>query len=149
MRARESPGQGTGAINNGVSTTAEDTAYPLVLVPPQYGTEEFHELPDGHPARQAAILHAAECWRVLASNPHVSELIAEIIEWDRRRDMSASTASMASLRDWARLAGAPTYAELERRRHVHATPARTPAQIRAAADYSWRRIEQQNGRAAA
>jgi hypothetical protein len=131
------------------STKAEVTAFARLFKPPPYGSPEWQALADVDPRKREALVHAAESWLVINSNPHVAEILAEIIEWDRRRYMSESTAAMASLRDWSRLAGAPTFAEIERRRHVYTTPVRTPEQIRAATNYSWRLVEQQNGRAAA
>lgn len=67
-------------------------------------------------AEYNALVSDAEVWRALKRSEHVVDLLHEWAEWRRRRDMSASTAAMSSLVNWRVVAGAPTYAELERRR---------------------------------
>ncbi|GAA1243337.1 hypothetical protein GCM10009676_31180 [Prauserella halophila] len=79
----------------------------------------------------------AQAWRALKRSEHVMDLLAEWAEWRRRRDMSAATAAMAGLVNWRKVAGAATYAELERRRRVYDRPALTPDQIKARAAASW------------
>lgn len=79
----------------------------------------------------------AQAWRALWRSEHVRDLMCEWDEWRRRRDMSAATAAMSALADWRAIAGAPTYAELERRRTRFDRPALTPDQIKARAAASW------------
>lgn len=84
-----------------------------------------------------ALVTDAQAWRALWRSEHVRDLLHEWAEWRRRRGMSAATAGMSSLVNWRAVAGAPTYAELERRRRVHDRPALTPDQIKARAAASW------------
>ncbi|WP_410644560.1 hypothetical protein [Amycolatopsis sp. lyj-346] len=83
----------------------------------------------------------AAAWRLLATSPHVAELLAEWIEWDRRRTARETSNAVSTAADWRTLAAAPTYAELERRRAVVTRPALTPRQIRAQAAASWARVD--------
>ncbi|WAL67214.1 hypothetical protein ORV05_05345 [Amycolatopsis cynarae] len=85
----------------------------------------------------------AEAWRLLNESPHVAEILAEWVEWSYLRDLSESTAAMSAMYDWRHEASVPSYAELARRRSSYDTPARTPEQIKAGADYSWRRVERE------
>ncbi|MFC4000745.1 hypothetical protein ACFS2C_11805 [Prauserella oleivorans] len=96
-------------------------------------------------AEYAALVTDAECWRQLWQSEHIRDLLAEWREWRERRDLSASTAAMASLADWRAIASAPTYAELERRRHTYDRPALTPAQIRQRAQASLAAFERRHG----
>ncbi|MEU4517835.1 hypothetical protein AB0F52_03840 [Amycolatopsis sp. NPDC024027] len=89
---------------------------------------------------RALVLDAAT-WRHLNTSPHVAELLAEWVEWDRRRTLRETSHAVSAAADWRALAAAPTYAELERRRAVATRPALTPHQIRAQAAASWARIE--------
>lgn len=84
----------------------------------------------------------AAAWRLLIISPHVADLLAEWIEWDRRRTLRETSHAVSAAADWRALAAAPTYAELERRRAVVTRPALTPHQIRAQATASWARVEQ-------
>jgi hypothetical protein len=55
----------------------------------------------------------AGAWRLLQQSPHLVELLAEFIEWDRRRTERETAAAVQSGNvEWVY----PTYAELERRR---------------------------------
>ncbi|MGW5748670.1 hypothetical protein [Amycolatopsis sp. NPDC003861] len=82
----------------------------------------------------------AAAWRLLNTSPHVAELLAEWIEWDRRRTLRETSHAVSAAADWRALATAPTYAELERRRAEVTRPALTPPQIRAQAAASWARV---------
>ncbi|MFG1644909.1 hypothetical protein ACGFMK_31895 [Amycolatopsis sp. NPDC049252] len=82
----------------------------------------------------------AAAWRLLNTSPHVVELLAEWIEWDRRRTLRETSHAVSAAADWRALAAAPTYAELERRRAVATRPALTPHQIRTQAAASWARV---------
>jgi len=82
----------------------------------------------------------AAAWRLLGTSPHVAELLAEWIEWDRRRTLRETSHAVSAAADWRALAVAPTYAELARRRAVLTRPALTPHQIRAQAAASWARV---------
>ena len=87
----------------------------------------------------------AACWRMLNSSPHVADLLAEWAEWVRRAELSESTAAMAAVVDWRKVANSPTYAELRRRRHTYDRPALTPAQIRQRAQASLAAFERRHG----
>lgn len=80
-------------------------------------------------------------WRLLQTSPHVAELCAEWIEWNRRRTLRETSNAVSATADWRTLAGAPTYAELERRRAITTRPTLTPEQIREQTDASWARVE--------
>lgn len=55
----------------------------------------------------------AGAWRLLNRSPHVAELLAEFIEWDRRRIERETHEDVRTAPvEWL----VPTYAELERRR---------------------------------
>ncbi|OLT46933.1 hypothetical protein BJF85_00205 [Saccharomonospora sp. CUA-673] len=73
-------------------------------------------------AEYTQLVADAEAWRAVTRSPHVMDLLGEWREWRLRRDMSASTACMASLENWRAVASAPTYAELERRRRGRPRP---------------------------
>ncbi|WP_125794252.1 hypothetical protein [Amycolatopsis sp. WAC 01376] len=88
-----------------------------------------------------ALVADAGAWRLLNSSPHVAELLAEWIEWDRRATARATSNAISGAADWRAIAGGPTYAELARRRTVHTTEPLTPDQIRARATASWARVE--------
>ncbi|MGK3203221.1 hypothetical protein [Amycolatopsis sp. MEPSY49] len=92
-------------------------------------------------AEYRALTLDAAAWRLLNTSPHVAELLAEWIEWDRRRTLRETSNAVSAAADWRALAGAPTYAELERRRAVATRPALTPHQIRAQATASWARVD--------
>ncbi len=83
----------------------------------------------------------AAAWRLLATSPHVAELLAEWVEWDRRRTLRETSNAVSAATDWRALAAAPTYAELACRRAVATRPALTPHQIRAQAAASWARVD--------
>ncbi|MEV4057087.1 hypothetical protein AB0J55_38275 [Amycolatopsis sp. NPDC049688] len=83
----------------------------------------------------------AAAWRLLATSPHVAELLAEWIEWDRRRTARETSNAVSAAADWRAIAAAPTYAELDRRRAVATRVALTPSQIRAQAAASWARVD--------
>jgi hypothetical protein len=93
----------------------------------EYGSPEFHALPVGDPRRRAAVLHAADCWRKLCESPHVAEILAEWMEWDRRRAARQLSHDLSGAADWRRRAEAPTYATIARRR---AEPGRVAAAFR-------------------
>lgn len=88
-----------------------------------------------------ALVADAGAWRLLTASPHVAELLAEWIEWDRRATVREVSHAFSGGADWQTWAAAPTYAELARRRAVHTTEPLTPAQIRARATASWARVE--------
>lgn len=85
---------------------------------PIYGSAQWCLLPPGDPRKLLArLVHSAACWDRLNRSPHVGEILAEFIEWDRRRGerlASHAVSKVASERRWFR----PTtsYAEIERRR---------------------------------
>jgi hypothetical protein len=88
-----------------------------------------------------ALVADADAWRLLNSSPHVTELLAEWVEWDRRATLRATSNAVSGAANWRLIAGAPSYAELARRRAVHTTEPLTPDQIRARATASWARVE--------
>lgn len=92
-----------------------------------------------------ALAFDAACWRMLNSSPQVADALAEWAEWVRRAELSESTAAMAALVDWRKVANSPTYAELRRRRNTYSTPALTPAQIRQRAQASLAAFERRHG----
>jgi hypothetical protein len=92
-------------------------------------------------AEYRALTLDAAAWRLLNTSSHVAELLAEWVEWDRRRTARETSNAVSAAGDWRALAAAPTYAELERRRAVVTRPALTPHQIRAQAAASWARVE--------
>ncbi|MEU4247779.1 hypothetical protein AB0F15_10240 [Amycolatopsis sp. NPDC026612] len=89
---------------------------------------------------RALVLDAA-AWRHLNTSPHVAELLAEWVEWDRRRTTRETSNAVSAAGDWRAIAAAPTYDELARRRAVATRPALTPHQIRAQAAASWARVD--------
>jgi hypothetical protein len=109
--------------------------------PPEYGGLEWCALPADDPRRHAALVHAAECWRLLCSSPHLADLLAEWQEWLARRTFSQTSSAISAAADWRGLASAPTYAEIDRRRNTYTTPALTPEQIRARAAQSWAALD--------
>jgi hypothetical protein len=64
---------------------------------------------------RALVLDAAH-WRHLNTSPHVAELLAEWVEWDRRRIQTETSHAISAVADWKTIANHPTYAELDRRR---------------------------------
>ncbi|MEV5720642.1 hypothetical protein AB0L41_42825 [Amycolatopsis mediterranei] len=88
-----------------------------------------------------ALVADAGAWRLLATSPHVAELLAEWVEWDRRRTARETSHAVSAAADWRAVAGAPTYAELAARRAVATTDPLTPDQIRDRAAASWAAIE--------
>lgn len=92
-------------------------------------------------AEYRALVADAGAWRLLNTSPHVAELLAEWIEWNRRASARQTSNAISGAADWRVLASAPTYAELTRRRAVHTTDVLTPDQIRARATSSWARVE--------
>lgn len=107
----------------------------------EFGSPEWHSLPVTDRRRGDAVRYAAECWRALNASPHVAELIADWVEWHRRRGLRAISNGVAASADWRQLSTVPTYAELERRRAVSLDPELSPAEIRATTDASWARVE--------
>lgn len=89
---------------------------------------------------RALVLDAAH-WRHLNTSPHVAELLAERIEWDRRRTDRETSNAVSAAANWRQIAGTPTYAELARRRATSTRPALTPEQIRAQTAASWAAVE--------
>jgi hypothetical protein len=129
------------------STKAEVTAFGRLFKPPPYGSTEWHELDDTDPRKRDALVHAAEAWRILASSPHLEVVLTEWAEWLARKEFRDSAAAISALRErWVRL---PTYAELQHRRSTYDRPPLNPQQIRAQADYSWRRLEREHRKEAA
>ncbi|MGI8311824.1 hypothetical protein [Saccharopolyspora hattusasensis] len=53
---------------------------------------------------------------LLTESPHVRELIRDWFEWFRRRQAAAASHAISAAGGWTGVAGAPTYAELRRRR---------------------------------
>lgn len=92
-----------------------------------------------------ALAFDAACWRTLDRSPHVADLLAEWVESVRRAELSESTAAMAALVDWRKVANSPTYAELRRRRNTYDRPALTPEQIRQRAQASLAAFERRHG----
>jgi hypothetical protein len=68
-------------------------------------------------------------------------MIADWVEWHRRRARRGISNDVAASADWRKEAAVPTYAELERRRAVSTRPELTPGEIRAQTDASWARVE--------
>ncbi|WP_326566916.1 hypothetical protein VSH64_34410 [Amycolatopsis rhabdoformis] len=89
---------------------------------------------------RALVLDAA-AWRLLSSSPHLAELLAEWVEWERRRTARETSNAVSGASDWHANAATPTYAELARRRAVATRPSLTPQQIRAQATASWARVD--------
>ncbi|WAL64462.1 hypothetical protein ORV05_26320 [Amycolatopsis cynarae] len=83
----------------------------------------------------------------LCSSPHVADLlmmlVGEYLGWLDRAEFRETSSAISAAIDWRHEASVPSYRELERRRNAYSTPARTPEQIKAAADYSWRRVERE------
>lgn len=143
------PSGGAGAGQETSEGTRSDLHLTGGIRPPDYRSAGYDALPAGHPLRTEAMKHAADCWALLMSSPHIADLLAEWTAWAERRMWSESTTAMSAHYDWSTEASKPTYAELERRRNTYDRPALTPQQIRAAADYSWRRAERDMTRSAA
>jgi hypothetical protein len=140
------PAQENNSIR-GTSTKDEVTAFGRLFKPPPYGSAEWEALPDCDPRKHEALVLAAESWRILASSPHLEVVLGEWAEWLSRKEFRDSAAAISALRErWVRL---PTYAELDRRRNTYDRPPLTPAQIRAQADYSWRRLDREHRKEAA
>lgn len=87
----------------------------------------IHPSPTGDPrpetvtiprAEHAVLVARAEAWRMLCSSEHVLNLLAEWIEWDRRRTVRRTSNEISSAYAWRLRANAPTYATLERRRRL-------------------------------
>lgn len=89
---------------------------PSLSRPPEYGSPEWHALDKDDPRRREAVLFAADCWRLLMSSPHVSDLLAEWVEWMHRKTAREASWAISAATDWRSVADAPTYAELEHRR---------------------------------
>ena len=83
----------------------------------------------------------AAAWRRLNTSPHVAELLAEWVEWDRRRTARQTSHAVCAAGNWRANAATPSYVELARRRAVFTRPALTPQQIRARAAASWARVD--------
>lgn len=83
--------------------------------PPDYGSPEWAALPDDHPGKHAAVLHAAECWRRYWA-PDMLDLRAEATERDLQRRHREMSWDLSEGRDWRRAATAPNHAELDQRR---------------------------------
>lgn len=65
---------------------------------------------------------AATAWRILANSPHILDLLAEWAEWHQRRGQrDVSHAISGPDGYWTLRAGAPSYAELRRRRELTST----------------------------
>ncbi len=60
----------------------------------------------------------AGAWRMLRDSEHILDLLAEWLEWDRRRTTRQVSGAFSEGMDWTLQAGAPTYAELEARRQL-------------------------------
>lgn len=120
------------------------------MKPPPYGSDEWRALPADDPRRRASLVHAASCWRLLTLSPHIDDLLAEWVEWTHRSDLRETSTAISALS--VGLAGAPSYAELDRRRAAPTTEPLTPEQIRSRAAASWAQFEAENahrkGRAA-
>jgi hypothetical protein len=93
-----------------------------------------------HPAPDPQLAGDAASWRYLQGSPHVAHILAEYIEWERRRT-ARETSNTVATAIGHRFDTIPTYAELTRRRTTYTTPAMTPAQIRATTARSWAAFE--------
>jgi hypothetical protein len=60
----------------------------------------------------------AGAWRMLRDSEHILDLLAEWLEWDRRRTTRQISGAFSEGMDWTLQAGAPTYAELKARRQL-------------------------------
>lgn len=82
----------------------------------------------------------AMSWRLLNRSPHVASLLAEWVEWDRRRQMRESSWGISSVARgrWSHV----SFAEIERRRSTFAQPARSAEEVRIQARESWAAVEQ-------
>jgi hypothetical protein len=60
----------------------------------------------------------AGAWQMLCASEHVLDLLAEWVEWDQRRTTAQTSHDVSAAVDWRLRAGAPSYAELARRRQL-------------------------------
>jgi hypothetical protein len=83
----------------------------------------------------------AMAWRLLNRSTHVAALLAEWMEWDRRRQLRESSWGVSSLARgrWDHV----SYAEIERRRASFTQPARSAEEVRKQALDSWAEVERQ------
>lgn len=83
----------------------------------------------------------AMSWRLLNRSPHVASLLAEWVEWDRRRQLRESSWGISSVARgrWCNV----SYAEIERRRNTFAHPALSGEEVRQQARESWAAVERQ------
>lgn len=81
----------------------------------------------------------AMAWRLLNQSPHVAALLAEWIEWDRRRQLRESSWGISSQARgrWDHA----SYAEIERRRNTYTGPALSAEEVRIRAQRSWAEVE--------
>jgi hypothetical protein len=89
---------------------------------PQYGSDEWDQLPHGDVRRWAALVVAAEHWREYWTAESIAERLREDLSAENRRCLERWTDAMNDVRGERRVGDhvptwqIPTYAELERRR---------------------------------
>lgn len=80
----------------------------------------------------------AMSWRLLNRSPHVATLLAEWVEWDRRRQLRESSWGISTLASgrWRN----PSYVEVERRRGEFARSPLSAEEVRKQARKSWAEV---------
>lgn len=105
---------GQAAIAEGLPQLAAAPPWPPFARDPDYGTRTWQQLANSDPAKLRAVVHAAECWRVLTESGHLTELLAEYAEWMRRRDRRDTAHAISAMcRRWV----SDSYAALDRLRY--------------------------------
>jgi hypothetical protein len=84
---------------------------------PVYGSPEWEALPPADPRKFAAVVRAAECWRLDGEPDAVRRRLADDDLLVRARVRLASY-DVADATDWTDAAGRPSWAELQRRREL-------------------------------
>jgi hypothetical protein len=84
---------------------------------PIYASPEWEALEPTDPRRFAAVVRAAECWRLDGEPDAIRQRLAEDDVLARARVRLASY-DVAGATDWAEAASRPSWAELQRRREL-------------------------------
>lgn len=100
---------------------------------PAYGSPEWQQLDRDDPRRAAAIVFAAECWRRYWTPDMVTDR-AEQFETEIAARLREAAHAISAGQNWVRVANAPSYAELQRRR---AQPGPVQPKADAAAVAEW------------
>jgi hypothetical protein len=82
---------------------------------PVYGSDEWHALDDSDPRKSAAVSLAAECWRRYWTPEWVAAR-TEQFEAEVAERLKAAAVAISTGADWVKVANAPSYAVLQRRR---------------------------------